>query len=145
MSKNSQSATVNPGRPENENPTDALQSNPASDKRSQDVSNTPAPSTAEATNRGGNNDIVTDKPEVPSLKEQKEQLPMPDQKTDSVWLYFPAPVEVEGITYGAGEVKVAAEQVEKLKKAGASEIKDIRTQHLGAKPMPRDLNGPDYV
>lgn len=129
----------NPGRPESVNPTDATQANPAVDKRSKDAGSTPVTS-----------DNVNAKPqvvEVPSLEEQKEALPMPEQETDSVYLYFPSAVEVDGINYGAGEVKVAKADVAKIQKAvkGVTEIEDIRNVHLGAKPMPKDLNGPDYV
>ena len=67
-----------------------------------------------------------------------------EQKTDSVWLFFPKAVEVDGINYGAGRVKVAkADAAKLLKEDGVSEVEDTTEEHQGAKPMPKDLNGPD--
>lgn len=69
-----------------------------------------------------------------------------EQKTDSVWLFFSQAVEVDGINYGAGKVKVAKKDSAKLlKEKGVSEVEDTTNEHTGAKPMPKDLNGPDYV
>lgn len=70
-----------------------------------------------------------------------------EQETDSVWLLVPQQVEVDGINYGPGEVKVASEDVEKVVK-GHPEITRIKqpdNEHHGAKPMPKELDGPDYV
>lgn len=70
-----------------------------------------------------------------------------EQETDSTWLLIPKVVEVDGINYGPGEVKVATEDVEKVVKnhPEISKIKEPENEHHGAKPMPKDLNGVDYV
>lgn len=70
-----------------------------------------------------------------------------EQQTDSMWLQIPQAVEVDGINYGPGEVKVATTDAAKIMKAdnAISEIKQPDNQHHGAKPMPKDLNGVDYV
>lgn len=69
-----------------------------------------------------------------------------DQETDSVFLVVPQPVEVDGVTY-SGTVKVAKENVAKVKAAGEGvvELKEDEVEHVGAKPMPKELDGPDYV
>lgn len=70
-----------------------------------------------------------------------------EQQTDAVWLMIPQPVEVDGINYGPGEVKVATEDASKILKADSavSQIKQPDNEHHGAKPMPKELDGPDYV
>lgn len=70
-----------------------------------------------------------------------------EQQTDSVWLSVPKIVEVDGINYGPGEIKVAKEDAAKIKGADSSvsEIEAPDNQHHGAKPMPKELDGPDYV
>lgn len=70
-----------------------------------------------------------------------------NQKTESVWLRIPQVVEVNGINYGPGDVKVASEDAAKIKHADSSvtEIEQLENEHHGAKPMPKELDGPDYV
>lgn len=70
-----------------------------------------------------------------------------EQQTDSVWLLIPQPIEVDGINYGPGQVKVASEEVSKITKdhPEVSKVAEPDNQHHGAKPMPKELDGPDYV
>lgn len=70
-----------------------------------------------------------------------------EQETDSVWLLIPQQVEVDGINYGPGTVKVAKEDAAKVKKdhSEITEVTEPESEHHGAKPMPKDLNGVDYV